>query len=67
MKKFSKTACVTLASFICNYIIFAIVLWNLTWILSDYDGINSTRMMYVIFSLFQLFCFAIYNYFNKII
>lgn len=63
MKKFSEIAYVTLGSFVSLYILFAIVLWDLKWIASDYDGIVSTRILYVIFYLFLLYCFASYQFF----
>lgn len=66
MKKFSEIAYVTLGSFASLYIIFAIVLWDLAWISSDYDGIISTRILYVIFSLFPLYIFASWKFLNEL-
>ncbi len=66
MKIFSKTAIVTLKSFAFFYIIFAIVLWDLGWISCDYDGIVSTRILYVIFSLFPLYIYAVWKFFNDL-
>lgn len=66
MNKFSKTAIVTLESFACFYIIFAIVLWDLEWISSDFYGIIFVRIMYVIFSLIPLLIFATHKFLNEV-
>lgn len=66
MKKFSKIACITITSFTALYIIFAIVLWNLVWISSDFYGIIFVRIMYVIFSLIPLLIFATHKFVNEV-
>lgn len=62
MKKFSEIAYVTLGSFASLYIIFAIVLWDLAWISSDYDGIISTRILYAISHYFRYIYLRLGNF-----
>lgn len=66
MKKFSEIACITIKSFTALYIIFAVVLWNLVWISSDFYGIIFVRIMYVIFSLIPLLIFATHKFVNEV-